>query len=376
MNVEAGTARILTEAKRVAAILHNCPEGSLAEHKTTAIIKDWCQRFNVPLLDLGLETGAVAFLDAGAARTVAFRADIDAVTLDIGIRHLCGHDYHTATLLGALAVLSEQRSELPHNVLFIFQPAEENTKGARLILESGLFDRLSPKPFRLFGIHNRPEMPVGQVGVRQGALMAEKSNFTVIFTGRGGHGGTPELCVDPIVAAAAFITGVQSIISRNASPFLPAVCSVCSIRSGSEQNYAPEVAVMTGSIRTLDHALHERIADRVRGLATDTAAAFECACEVDMVREVPAVFNSSEMTAAAREAAVATVGKANVVSPDPCLGSEDFALLGEAIPSFFYWVGSGDKSKQNAAWHSEQFEVADGYLDIAIPLLVHAALAD
>lgn len=372
--VEHGLAQAIQSAEWLAQELHEQPEKSFQEYRTTQRILDFCHSCDVELIDLGMPTGVVAFLNRNRAQTVALRADIDAVSTETGVAHLCGHDYHAAALLGAMQYLSQCVPELPYNVVFIFQPAEECTQGAAAMLHSGLLEKLPQKPFRLFGIHNRPEIPCGQIAVHAGALMAEKTNFTVHFIGHSGHGGSPHLCVDPLIAAAQFTVSVQSIVSRNTDPLEAAVCSVCSFQSGTPDNFAPQSAILTGSIRTLHHSVHERIMKRLTVLAEQTALGYECASNVEWQPQVPAVVNSEELYPVALLAAEKAVGYGGVVDTLPCLGSEDFAVFGQSIPSFFYWVGSGAVGKTNSAWHSSRFKIADGYLEAAIPLLIYSAL--
>lgn len=361
-------------AEKAVETLHRIPERSFREFETTRCVRDFCARCGVPLIDLGMETGAAAYLDCGKGASVALRADLDAVTTEEGPRHLCGHDYHTASLLGAMRYLSEHRGELPRNVVFLFQPAEENTSGAAAMLAHGLLEKLPQKPERLFGIHNRPEIPRGQIAVHAGPLMAEKSEFSIRLAGRAGHGGTPHLCVDPLVAAADLTMALQTVVSRNVDPFDPAVCAVCSIMGGSTVNLAPESVTLTGAVRTLRHDAHLRIRERLETLAEEIARGYECALELAWPLHIPGVVNGPEMTRAARSAAEKTVGAENVTDTAPCLGSEDFAVFGEAMPAFFYWVGSGVPGERSAAWHSPDFRVAEGYLSVAVPLLVRSAL--
>lgn len=370
---EQELVQAIQTAERLAQELHARPERSFQEYRTTQRILDFCHSCGVELIDLGMPTGVVAFLNRNRAQTVALRADLDAVSTENGAAHLCGHDYHSAALLGAMQYLS-QKPELPYNVAFFFQPAEESTQGAAAMLRSGLLEKLPQTPFRLFGIHNRPELPCGQIAVHVGALMAEKTNFTIRFTGRSGHGGSPHQCVDPLVAAAQFTVGAQSIVSRNVDPLEAAVCAVCSFQCGTAENFAPQTAELTGSIRTLHHPVHERIMERLAALARQTALGYECACDITWQPQVPAVVNSDALYPVARRAAEKAAGTGGVVDTLPCLGSEDFAVLGQSIPSFFYWVGSGEPGKENAAWHSDTFRIADGYLNTAVPLLVYSAM--
>ena len=377
MELTAEVKAILPEVEALARELHAMPEISFEEYKTTALVEKYCRECGVEILDIGLKTGVVAWLNCGREDTVALRADIDAVLQDDGsCAHVCGHDYHTAGLIGAMKILSAKKEELRHNVLFIFQPAEEFTKGADYVLSCGLMDKLPQKPTVLFGTHNRPELPLGTIGVKSGGLMAENTTFEIDIHGRTGHPGAPNQCIDPIVAAAAVINGAQTIVSRNCDPFEPCVCSVCSVNSGNKENFAPEIAELSGSIRTLSHEAHLLIIQRLKALTEESAKAYNCTSEIRLRREVPAVFNGPRETAMARAAAEATVGRDNVVDPRACLASEDFAVFGEVMPAFLYWIGAGVEGEVNHPWHHADFRVPAGYLEISVRLFVNSVLVN
>ena len=354
--------------------LHTIPERAFNEFKTTEYLKEICATFPVEIIDLGMQTGLVCFLDAGRDETIALRTDIDAVPTEQGQSHLCGHDAHMATMLGTVQYLCAVKDELKCNVLFIFQPAEEGTRGARAMLDSGLLDKSPQRPKCIFGIHNRPEAVCGDVIVHKGPLMSEKSVFEITYTGRPGHASLPHKCVDPIVAAASLIGGIQTVISRNIDPFEPAICTVNSIKAGDPDTASPETAFITGYIRSFDHPSHERMEERLRELSENTAAAYGCKCDVNIMRMVPAVNNSDEMYRAAFKAAEAAVGRDHIIDSDPCLASEDFAVLGTEIPSFFYWIGSGTPGKDNAPWHDPDFAVDPQYFKTAVPVLCASVL--
>ena len=355
------------------AYLNRMPERAFEEHKTTAYIRNICEAYPVEIIDIGMETGLVCYLDAGSEDTVALRTDIDAVPTERGPLHLCGHDAHAASMLGALHYLCSIRNK-DHNVLFVFQPAEEGTRGARAMLDHGLLERIPQCPLRIFGIHNRPEAPVGDIIVRRGALMSEKSVFTLTLTGRAGHGSLPHKCIDPITAAASFINGLQTIVSRNTDPFEPVICTVNSVAAGEPQTAVPETAVMTGYIRSFSHEAHDRMCERVRRLAGGIADAYECVCDVNITHMVPAVINTDEMYELALKAAELTVGTEHIKGSAPTLASEDFAVFGEELPSFMYWVGSGTPGRDNAPWHDPGFDIDPLYFETAVPLLCASAM--
>ena len=371
---------IMSEAVNLAdkhrKVLHGMPESAFEERETTAYIKKICADYPADLIDIGMETGAVYYLNAGREETVALRADIDALPTEQGPKHLCGHDAHAATLIGAMHYLCAVRDELPFNVLFIFQPAEEGTRGAKAMIDHGLWDKVPQKPARIFGIHNRPEIDCGDVVVHKGPLMSEKSIFRVTYTGVPGHGSLPHKCVDPIVAAAAFVTGLQSITSKNVDPFEPAICTVNSLTAGEADIPVPKDAVMTGYFRSYDSKTHKRMRERLMRLAESTADAYDCRCEIKITHAVPALVNGDGMYETALRAAESAVGKRRVVDSRACLASEDFAVFGEEIPSFFYWVGSGTPGKSCAAWHDPGFCVDPDYLKTAVPVMCASALAE
>ena len=369
---------IMTEAVNLAdkhrKVLHSMPESAFEERETTAYIKETCAAYPLKLIDIGMETGAVYYLDAGRDETVALRTDIDALPTEQGPRHLCGHDAHAGTMLGAIHYLCAVRKDLPYNVLFVFQPAEEGTRGAKAMLDHGLLEKVPQRPVRIFGIHNRPEVDCGDVVVHKGPLMSEKNIFRITFKGVPGHGSLPHKCVDPIVAAASFVTGLQTVVSRNADPFEPVICTVNSLTAGAPDIPVPKEAVVTGYFRSFDHETHIRMENRVRQLAESTAEAYECGCDISIVHAVPAVDNSEEMYRVALRAAEQAVGKEHIVDSRACLASEDFAVFGEEIPSFFYWVGSGTPGKKCASWHDPAFCVDPHYTETAVPVLCASAL--
>ena len=376
--------------------LHSMPEKAFEEVKTTTYIKDVCKDYPVEIVDIGMETGLACYLDVGCDETVALRADIDAVPTEQGPKHLCGHDAHASTLLGAIHYLcnviknsnnagaanvaasrdrgaageSDDIAGLTHNVLFIFQPAEEGTKGAKALIEHGLFKKVPQKPIRIFGIHNRPEVDVGDVVVHRGALMSQKSIYKVVFKGRPGHGAKPHKCIDPIPAAASFVEAVQTIISRNINPLHPAICTVNSMKAGEPDVPVAETAVITGYIRSFNKDTHSLMEERIRTLAEGTAAEFRCEHEVEIIPMVPAVVNSDEMYELAYKAAEQAVGAEHIIDSEPDLASEDFAIYGEVIPSFFYWVGSGEPGVESPSWHDEDFRISDDYFKTAVAIIV------
>jgi hippurate hydrolase len=287
--------------------------------------------------------------------------------------HACGHDFHTAGLLGAAIILSRNRSEVPGTVDFLFQEAEETTDGARKMIDAGLFEVIHPAAF--FGEHNRPEVPVGKVVCKNGALMAAKTNFVIRIFGRGGHGSMPHLCVDPIVASAAIIQSLQTIVSRNTDPLESVVLSVGSIHGGSIENLVVDKVEMTASIRALSVEARERAVRRMENVVRSTAEAYECRAEIEYREILPLTFNSEEMYKVAVRAAEMAVGSENVIDVPPTLASEDFSVFMERVPSFFYWIGSGIPGETPYAWHQSRFKADDAGLKVAAGVMAAACFA-
>ena len=367
--------------------MHMHPELSHREFRTSDNIKAFLASLEgIEILELYKETtGVVARLIGGKPGCeIGLRADIDAIcqtedndlpwkSRENGIMHACGHDFHTAGLLGAAMILSRVRDEVPGKVDFIFQEAEETTDGAREMIDAGLFEVIHPEAF--FGEHNRPEVPVGKVVCKNGALMAAKTNFVIRVYGRGGHGSMPHLCVDPIVASAAIIQSLQTIVSRNTDPLDSVVLSVGSIHGGSIENLVVDRVEMTASIRALSIEARERAVRRMESVVKSTAEAYECRAEIEYREILPLTFNGEEMYKVAVRAAEMAVGSENVIDVPPTLASEDFSVFMERVPSFFYLIGSGIPGEKPYAWHQSRFKADDAGLKVAAGVMAAACFA-
>ena len=257
-------------------------------------------------------------------------------------------------------------------MLLIFQPAEEVTQGAAAMLRHGLWEKAGGKPAAIFGLHNRPEVPCGQIAVLPGPIMAGKNNFTLTLYGKSGHGGSPHKCVDVIVPGAAIVSAAQTVVSRCTDPLDSLVCSVCSIHAGTPDNFAPDLLTMTGSLRAHSDAVLADASARLEALARDIAAAYGCTADFVLEPQVPVTWNGPETTTLAKQAAAELVGAENVVQPRPDMGSEDFAVLSQGIPSFFYWLGSGFPDRENPCWHNVHFRTDDDALPLGAALLARS----
>lgn len=376
---------IAHEVKALKDTLHRAPELSLKEYKTTALLKEKLGALGLSLIDTGTETGVVAVLEGGLpGKTAALRADIDAIAAHEpprhavrsgieGVMHACGHDVHTACVYGAALLLAKNKAKLRGRVAFVFQPAEETTKGAAALLEQGLWARLGSKPACIFGLHTRPELFTGQVAVIDGPIMAGKINFTVNIRGKSGHGGSPQKCADPVVAGAALVSAIQTIVSRSTDPRDALVCAVCSVHTDAPDFFVPERLYLTGSIRYLNESAAVAAGEKLRAMAASICAAYGCTAETEILPQVPITENAKALYETARRAAIETVGESNVLSPMPDMGGEDFSLYGKDVPAFFYWLGSGFTGRENAPWHSPDFEADDNALAFGAQLLARSA---
>lgn len=375
------------DLEQIEAHLHARPELSFAERETTAYIVSHMEALGLERIELGMETGAVFRLRCKDKKgpTVGLRADIDAIrqqeaverpdrSQNGGCMHACGHDVHTTGLLGAAMALCALRESLRGDVVFLFQPAEETLRGAKAMIGAGLFTK-APMDM-LFGLHNLPGAPLGTVGVKEGPLMADKVDFVIEVYGRGGHGSTPEKCEDPLVAACALVGALQTVVSRNTAPMDAAVLSVCSIHGGTEENLIVDKIRMTGSLRTLSAAVRDRALARMREIVESGAAAYGCRAKLETEHICEGLCNGAQMEAIARRAADAARGAENIFTPTPSLGSEDFSAYGAHVPSFFYFLGSGEpeKAADNPPWHKPDFRCAPGTALASARLLTASVL--
>ncbi|MBR4078918.1 MAG: amidohydrolase [Christensenellaceae bacterium] len=366
--------------KKIKNDLHEHPELSYHEFRTTELIRKNCEKLDLEFIDTGLPTGIVAVMEGeNPGRNIVIRADIDALPRKVpetgkygNAFHGCGHDFHTAALLGAAKILHQQKFD--GSITFIFQLAEEATSGARTLKEHHLFDILPYPIDMMFGFHNNTHMPTGTVGIREGAVMAAKTKFELKIFGKAAHSGEPHKGVDPIAASAAFIQSFQTITSRNVNPVNPIVCSICTIHGGIAENLIAEEVTMTGSIRALGDEVVEYAEDRMESMLRGICESYGCAYQLKKTAHNPSVYNSAEMTALARKAALKVTDAEHIIPQQPSLGSEDFAVLGYGIPYFFYMIGDGGTLGDAPGWHENDFHTDDNALPLAAAVLAQTAL--
>lgn len=356
--------------------LHANPELSHEEVETTKAIRGWLAEAGIRVAErFELATGVVA--EVGGLRggpIVAIRADIDALPIQEetglpfasrvpGKMHACGHDLHTSAALGAALLLKEREQELPGTVRFLFQPAEEKAKGAGLVIASGALDGVSA----VFGLHNKPDLPVGTVGVKPGPIMAAADGFLVEVEGKSSHAAVPESGLDPIVAAAHLITALQTIVSRNVGALDSAVVSVTRLNAGTAWNVIADRAVFDGTLRTFGERTRETVRERFEQIVTGVATALGVNAAVRWLAGPPAVDNDPAWAAFTARTAE-TLGL-RVVEPKPSPAGEDFAFYLKETPGNFFFLGTSGPQE----WHHPAFDVDERALPLAAELF--AALA-
>lgn len=334
--------------------IHSAPETAYEEFKTAEFVAQKLTEFGLSVHTGIAKTGVVASLSVGSsARSIALRADMDALHIHeanalpyrsqiAGKMHACGHDGHTAMLLGAAKYLADY-PEFDGTVHFIFQPAEEGRAGAKLMLEEGLFERF-PADY-VFGLHNFPNVPTGHFAIQAGPMMAAMNCFEITLRGRACHAAKPHLGNDPLMAATQLLSALQTIVSRNVDPHASAVVSITQIHSGQTWNAIPEEVVIRGTYRSFASDVQLLVEQRIQQLTTNISAAFNVEAILVFDPEnpgYPVTVNNNEATQIAIAAATAVVGEASVdLHPTPSMGSEDFAFMLQAKPGCYVWLGNG-----------------------------------
>lgn len=347
--------------------LHRHPELSFQEFETTAFIQKELTSLGIEILDLGLQTGVVGLLKGSCeGPCAALRADIDALpilecstsdypSVKRGVMHACGHDTHCASLLGGARLLAAMREHLHGSVKFLFQPAEEVNLGAKKMVALGCME--NPHVDVSFGIHCSSDVPYGSVAVKCGPLMASVDRINITVKGRGGHGGVPQGNQDPIVAAAAVIQSLQTIVSRNVSPIDSCVVSICNVRAGegTTNNVTPDEVKMYGTVRNYSAAVQQMAAKRIKEIVAAVSSAYGCAGETEYLYELAVTDNHKELYPIALET-VRGIG-AEVYDPIPSTGGEDFSEFMKVAPGFMYWLGVRNEAADCVyPWHSPNFK--------------------
>ncbi|HAD58427.1 MAG TPA: amidohydrolase [Planctomycetaceae bacterium] len=364
--------------------LHKHPELMYEEFRTSQLVQDTLSELQIPFEAGIAETGVVGTLGSGDGPCIALRADMDALPIqeaaDVEFRsevdgkmHACGHDCHTAMLLGAAKVLKQREESLKGTVKLIFQPAEEGGAGGKRMSDAGVL--ANPNVSRIFGLHVWPMLPTGTFGSRAGTFLAAAGELDITIHGRGGHAAMPHQCIDPVVTAAKVITELQTIVSRELDPMNSAVISITSIHGGEAYNVIPEQVKLQGTIRALDTDTFQMLQKRIEETATQIAAAAQCRAEVAFPGNAyPATVNDDALWETVQELAGELVGSDHVHEIPALMGGEDFAFFAEQVPGCF--VGLGIRNEDCGATysvHHPMFKVDEDALPLGTAL--HACFA-
>ena len=360
-------AELQTEVTEWRRHLHTKPELLFAVENTAAFVENKLKEFGVDEIVTGLgRTGVVGLIkgNLGAGRTIGLRADMDALPMTetsgkpwasttAGKMHACGHDGHTAMLLGAAKYLAETRN-FKGAVAVIFQPAEEGGAGGHEMVKDGMMERFAIE--EVYGMHNMPGMPVGQFGSRVGPIMASTDEFTITIDGRGGHAAQPHKTIDPIVIGSQIVNALQTIASRSVDPLFSVVVSVTKFNAGFAHNIIPEQAMLGGTVRTLMSEVRDLAEQRIKQISEGLSAAYGAKIKVSYARNYPVTVNHREETGHALSAAAIIAGETHVSGDlDPMMGGEDFSYMLLARPGAFIFIGNGD----TAGLHNPAYDFND-----------------
>ena len=362
--------------------LHRFPEIGLSEFKTSDYVAEQLTALGYEVTRGLATTGVVATLRNGSSgRSVGIRADFDALPIleetglpyasEIpGVMHACGHDGHTAMLLGAAKILAERRN-FDGVIHLIFQPAEENFGGARIMIEDGLFERFPCDA--VFALHNDPEIPFGHFALREGPIMAAVDECKITVNGRGGHGAEPQSTADPIVCGASIVMALQTIVSRNIHPLDPTVITVGGFHAGAASNVIPERAEMVLSIRSFDPRVRDQLESRIRAVAEGQAASYGMGVTIDYQRGYDPTVNHKAETDFVRDLAVSFAGRDKVYDlPRPMMGSEDFAYMLAERPGSYFFLGT-QRTPNDPPLHHPRYDFNDDILPIGTTFWVELA---
>ncbi|MDN6276081.1 M20 aminoacylase family protein [Psychrobacter sp.] len=369
---------LLQEVKQWRKQIHKEPELGFQEFKTSSFIVDKLQSFGIDVHQGLGGTGVVGTLKNGLGPTIGIRADIDALPIaeqnDVehkstheNCMHACGHDGHTSVLLGTAKYLSQHKN-FSGTIHFIFQPAEEVLGGAKAMIDDGLFEKFPMDA--VYGLHNWPGLPVGEVAVNDGPMMASFDTFEITLTGKGTHAAMPHLGADPIAAGAALITNIQSIVSRRVSPLQSGVISVTQMNSGDTTNVIPDYAILKGTVRSFDMDVRQSMQEMLTEMVTTLPPLYGVTGEMDYHIRYPVTTNDSQAYLDIKEAATNVLGADKVqVNVEPSMASEDFSFMSQSVKGAYFWLGV-DGNTPSKPLHNAAYDFNDDAIETGIKVWV------
>lgn len=355
---------------------HKYPELSMKEYETSKRIKAELKKANIPYVD-GVKTEVIATLGKNGDKTIALRADMDALPItentdapytskNPGIMHACGHDAHMASLLGAALILKKYEDLLPGKIILVFQPSEENSLGAKLVCEHGYLDEVE----EIFGLHVFGDIECGKISLESGYRMAASHKFKINIKGKAGHAGKPHQCIDATLVCAATVMNLQSIVSREINPIDSAVITIGHMQSGSTHNIISGEAIIEGTVRVFSPSTAKHIKESIKRVAYSTAASYGATATVEYdISSHPAVINDEEVTEIALNGAKKIFKENQFISVPRMMLGEDFSIYQKKIPGVFAFVGGGNEEiGRDYPNHNEKFNIDENAVLISTKL--------
>jgi len=384
---QAKTLKHFTIANR--RHLHQYPELSFHEFNTAAFVKQELEKLGISEITPTTKTGWVALIEGNnpAKKVIALRADMDALPIleanevdykstNPGVMHACGHDAHTASLLGTAAILEQLKHKFEGTVKLIFQPAEEKTPGgASLMIKAGALE--NPKPSKIMGQHVMPLLPVGKIGFRPGLYMASADELYITVKGKGGHGAMPHINIDPVLISSHMIVALQQIVSRMADPKIPSVLSFGKVIANGATNVIPNEVYIEGTFRTMDEPWRKKALEAMKKLATGLVESMGGTVEFDIHHGYPFLVNEPKLTERLKSATKSYVGEENVVDLDIWMAAEDFSYYTQQMDGCFYRLGTRNEAKGIvSSVHTPTFDIDEDALEIGSGLMAWLAIQE
>ncbi|MFK7979501.1 MAG: M20 family metallopeptidase [Saprospiraceae bacterium] len=370
--------------------LHQHPELSFEEVETGKFIAKKLKNYGIPYQHGIAENGVVGLIKGKnpTSKTIALRGDIDALPIteankvpykskNEGVMHACGHDVHTASLIGVAKILNAVKDHFEGTIKLIFQPGEEKLPGgASIMIKEGVLQ--NPSPISIFGQHVHPPLEAGTIGIRPGMYMASTDELYLNVTGAGGHGALPQNCIDPILITSHIIVALQQVVSRNANPTVPTVLTLGKINStGGATNIIPSEVKVQGTFRTMDEKWRKEAHQKMIKMATAIAEGMGGKCELEVRKGYPYLINNEELTLRAKKNAQEFLGADKVVDLPIRMTAEDFAYYSQEIPACFYRLGTGNKARGiTSSVHTDTFDVDESALELSIGLMTWLAIKE
>lgn len=370
--------------------LHQYPELSFQEVETGKFIAKQLDKFGITYQHGIAENGVVGLIEGKNPRKkiIALRGDIDALPIkeanqvaykskNEGVMHACGHDVHTASLLGTAKILNHLKEYFDGTIKLIFQPGEERLPGgASIMIKEGVLE--NPKPINIFGQHVHPPLEVGKVGFKPGMYMASADEIYLTVKGAGGHGALPHTCIDPILVASNIIVSLQQMVSRRANPTIPTVLTFGKINSvGGSTNIIPSAVKIMGTFRTMNEDWRAEAHQIMVKMAENIALGMGGKCDFEVRKGYPFLVNNEEMTLKAKQYAIEYLGKDNVVDLPIRMTAEDFSYYSHQIPACFYRLGTGNPTKGiTSNVHTDTFDIDESALEVSIGLMAYLAIKE